>query len=217
MSRIALFCLVACLATSCATKFVPDTESALNPPVAYQQQFMAEAIDDVFATMDFSRLSGRLVDIEVMGVYIDGDIAEYLESRLQLELAKAGAMSEITWSDRIPDYKANIMVRMGGVNDVVKSALFYEWRQKQYTYDVEVAVMGINGGDYFVQQGKGYSEVTIANRLYILFFPIPLPSEFSPTKGMTFWGQAKDTYDAAKQVRDNPSLMRDVNQIQPTL
>lgn len=213
MKRLSMLLLAACLLSGCATKWVPDTDSPLNPPVAFQQQFIVEALDDVFATMDFSRLGGQLVDIEVSGVYIDGDIADYLRSRLQLELAKAGAMSEVNWSDQVPQYKANIMVRTGGVNDLVNSALFFEWRQKQFTYDIQVAVMNIQGGDYFVQSGQGRTEVTISRNFYLLFFPIPLPSEWSTTKGMNFFSQARDTYDAAKRADRNPELLFDRSQI----
>lgn len=217
MKRLILLAAVLIAVSGCSTKFLPDSESALNPPVAFQQQFIAEAIDDVFSTMNFSGLSGKLVDIEVMGVYVDGDVADYMRSKLQLELAKAGAASEPQWASKDPDYKANIMVRIGGVNDVTKTALFYEWRQKVYTYDVQVALMAMDGSRYFTQSGMGSSEATIGRRFYLIFFPIPLPVEFSPTKGMTFWGQAKQTYDAGKTVYDNPNLMTNQNLIQPQL
>ncbi len=197
----------------CATKWVPDAESSLNPPVAFQQQFMAEAIDDVFYSMDFSRLSNDLVDIEVMGVYVDGDIADYLRGRMQLELAKAGARSEVDWSRDTPDYKANVMVRVGGVNDTTKTSLFYEWRQKTYTYDVEVAVFSLDGSDYFVQTGKGATEITVSRKLYLLFFPIPLPNQWSTQKGLSPIMQYKQTYDAGKRLYDNPSLARDPNSL----
>jgi len=209
--------MLALLAGGCATKWVPDTESALSPPVAFQQRFMADAIDNCFYTMDFSRLGGKLVEIEVMGVYVDGDVADYARSKLQLELAKAGARTEIQWFAQPPDYKANIVFRYGGVNDVVKDALLYEWRQKEYTYDVQVAVMSLTGKDYFTQSGKGATEITIARRLYLIFFPIPLPSEWSTRKGTTFYTQIKETYDAGKRAQQNPNLMRDVNQVPTTI
>ena len=96
--------------TGCSTKWLPDAEAAINPPVAYQQQFIAEALDDCFSTMDFSRLRGQVVEIEVLGVYVDGDIADYCRSKLQVELAKAGAVSETYLVDKPPTYKANIML-----------------------------------------------------------------------------------------------------------
>ncbi len=209
LTRVVLSAFAALLFCGCATKWIPDSESSLNPPVAFQQQFIAEAIDDAFYTMDFSRLSNQLVDIEVMGVYVDGDIADYMRGRTQLELAKAGARSEVDWSRDVPDYKANIMVRVGGVNDIVKTSLFYEWREKIYTYDVEVAVFSLDGSDYFVQTGRGATEITVARKLYLLFFPIPLPNEWSTRKGISPIQQYKQTYDAGKRVYDDPSLMRD--------
>ncbi len=205
----ALTALAALPILGCATKWVPDSESSLTPPVAFQQQFMAEAIDDAFYTMDFSRLGNKLVDVEVLGVYVDGDVADYMRARTQLELAKAGARSEVDWERDPPDYKANIMVRYGGVNDIVKTSLFYEWREKVYTYDVEVAVFSLDGSDYFVQTGRGATEITIKRNLYILFFPIPLPNEWSSRKGLSPIKQYKQTYDAGKRIYDDPSLAHD--------
>ena len=209
--------LVALSLTGCSVKWIPDAESALNPPVAYQQQFIAEALDDVFASMDFSRLRGEVVEIEVMGVYEDGDISDYMRGRLQLELAKAGAISETTLVEQAPTYKANIMLRQGGVNDLVKSALFFEWRQKQYVYDVEVDVFQIEGKDYFTQTGQGQNAVTIAKNFYLLFFPIPLPNEWSTRKGRSLLSQVNQTYDASKRGFSNNGLYRDRSQIPATL
>lgn len=203
-----LFLIFPILICSCSTKWVPDSQSPLNPPVAFQQEFIADAIDEVFYSMDFSRLSGQVVDIEVMGVYPDGDIAEYLRGKLQLELAKAGAQSEIAWTDYNPSYKANIMIRYGGVNDIVKSTLFYEWRVFRYTYDVEVNVFSMDGNDYFVQSGKGSTDVTVAKNLNILFFPIPLRSEWSTKKNISPFDQYRDTYNSGKRIYEDPSLYR---------
>lgn len=204
-------------ATGCSTKFVPDAEAALNPPVAFQQQFIAEAVDDIFKGMNFSRLNGKLVEIEVLGVYADGDVADYLRAMLQLELAKAGAMSETDLTDKAPDYKANIMLRIGGVNDVVKSAFFYEWRQKHYVYDVKVAVFSVSGKDYFLQSGKGATEVTIARRFYFLFAPIPLPCEYNTAKGTSFMWQTLQTYDAGKRAFRSSRARRDWRAVPQTV
>jgi len=204
-------------AAGCATKWLPDAEAAINPPVAYQQQFIAEALDDCFSTMDFSRLRGQVVEIEVLGVYVDGDVADYYRSKLQVELAKAGAISETYLVDKPPTYKANIMLRMGGVNDLVKSALLYEWRQKQYTYDVQVAVFSVTGKDYFIQSGQGENAATIARAFYFLFFPIPLPCEWSPRKGRSFFAQVNETYDAGKRAFDSSRARRDRSNILTTL
>jgi hypothetical protein len=208
-------CLIAVLLAAvtvvgCSSKYVPDVETALNPPVAYQQQFIAEALDNVFRGMDFSRLRGKLVEIEVVGVYPDTVLNDYLRAMLQLELAKAGALSETALvGDRMPDYKANIMLKVGGVNDIVRWALLYEWRQKHYVYDVQVAVFNVKGEDYFVQSGKGATEITVARNFYLLFFPIPLPTEYSRQKGMSVFGQYVRTYDEARRGARDSSLRRD--------
>ena len=203
--------------TGCSTKWLPDAEAAVNPPVAYQQQFIAEALDDCFSTMDFSRLRGQVVEIEVLGVYVDGDVADYCRSKLQVELAKAGAISETYLVDQPPTYKANIMLRTGGVNDLVKSALFYEWRQKQYTYDVQVVVFSLTGKDYFIQSGQGENAATIARAFYFVFFPIPLPCEWSPRKGRSFLAQVNETYDAGKRAFGSSRARKDRGNILPVL
>ncbi len=217
MKYLSIIALALIFSTGCASKWLPDTEAPLNPPVAYQQQFIADAIDNAIGTMNFSRLAGKLAEIEVLGVYADGDIADYIRAKIQLELAKAGALSETQWSENTPDYKINVMIRVGGVNDLVKTALFYEWRQKEFTYDIKVAVFSMNGGDYFIQSGKGTTRATIARRFNMIFFPIPLPSEYSTIKGVTTLSQYRDTYNAAKQVRQDPGLMRDRSQLLDTL
>jgi len=217
MFRIVVLVAIATISSGCAAKWIPDTESALNPPVAYQQQFIAEALDDAFSTMDFSRLADKLVAIEVLGVYVDGDIADYIRGKVQVELAKAGAMSEPAWATQDPDFKMNIMIRHGGVNDLVKAALFYEWRIKEFTYDIEVAAFSLDGGSYFSQSGQGTQSVTVARRLYAIFFPIPLPNDWTTTKGRTPYIGLNETYSAGKQVRNNPSLMGDRGQLPSTL
>jgi hypothetical protein len=216
-AKAVLLALVAAAASGCSVKWIPNTESALNPPVAFQQQLIAEAVDDVFATMDFSRMGGELVDIEVMGVYADGDVADYLRGKLQLELAKAGAMTEVGLVDRIPGYKANIMLRYGGVNDLVKSTGLYEWRLKQFTYDVEVVVFNVEGKDYFVQTGQGENAVTISRAFYLLFFPVPLPTEWSLRKGRSLFQQGVQTYDAGKRGFKDSGLRRDRGNVMPVL
>lgn len=208
-----LFLVAIGMLTGCATKWVPDTESPLNPPVAYQQKFIVDALDQAISTMNFSRLSGDLVDIEVSGVYVDGDIADYLRSKIQVELAKAGAKSESTWGSDEYSHKMNVMVRVGGVNDLAKTMPFYEWRQKVFTYDIDVGVFSLDGSEYFEQSGKGETKVTVAKRLYIGFIPIPLPSEWSTSKGVTLFQQASDTYNASKQVKMSNSALWDINQI----
>ena len=183
----------------CSTKFVPDNETELAPPVAFQQQFVAEALDSTFRGMDFSRLRGKRVTIELTGIYPDTDVEDYIIAMLRLELAKAGAITEETDPEKPPDYTAIVMLRIGGVNDVVRSAVLYEWRQKHYAYEAKVAVLSAKGEDYFVQSGKGATEVTIARRLYLLFFPIPLPCEYSRRKGFSWWGQVARTYGEYKR------------------
>ncbi len=215
LKKLAMAACVAML-TGCSTKWLPDADSPINPPVAFQQEFIADALDDVFKSMNFARLKGKVVDIEVMGVYADGDIADYLRAKLQLELAKAGALSEVDSLDRDVDYKANIMLRHGGVNDIVKSAVFYQWREKVYDYDVQVAVFDVKGGHYFVQSGKGASSAVVARKFYLLFFPLPLPNEWSTTKGTNIYSQMSETYDAAKRVKNDRSLMYDRSQIPKT-
>ena len=194
--------------SGCSSKFVPDTETTCDPPVAFQQQFIAESLDSVFRGMDFSRLRGKLVEIEVIGPYIDGDVEDYIRSLVQLELAKSGALSETAFADRDPDYKANVMVRYGGVNDVVKWAILYEWRQRDYVFHIQVAVFSMEGDDYFVQSGKGASEITVARNFYLIFFPIPLPTEYSRIKSASPFSKTVRSYDAAKRGFGDSDLRR---------
>ena len=217
--QVAVWCVVVLglVGSGCSVKWLPDTDSPLNPPVAYQQEFIAQAIDDSFQTMDFSRLRGEVVEIAVMGVYADGDVEDYLHAKLQLELAKAGAISETDLVEKTPTYKANIMLRYGGVNDLVKSAMLYEWRQKQFTYDVQVVVFNIEGKDYFIQSGKGENNATISRVLYLGFFPIPLPTTWSTNKGRSFLWQLNQTYDAGKRGFRSSRLRRDRGNIMQTL
>jgi hypothetical protein len=190
--------LLATLGIGCAGRFVPDTESALPPPVAIQQEMMAGAIDDAFAQMDFSRLKNAAVEIEVVGVYLDGDVADYLRSRLQLELAKVGCRTEIDRLGIKPDYKANLMVRVGGADDVTHAAPFYSSRTKIYRYDVQVAVTSFEGKDFFTQSGKGEREILVDRRVDLLFIPIPLHTEYRLYKGTCPLSRGGNTYSGEK-------------------
>jgi hypothetical protein len=219
MQQSILLMTLACaiLLTGCTVKWLPDAESALNPPVAIQQKFIADALDQVFSRMDFSKLSGKVVDIEVVGVYADGDVEDYIRARIQAELAKAGAISEVDLVEKPVTHKANVMMRYGGVNDFVTSTLFYEYRVKQYAYDVEVNVFSVNGQDQFTVVGQGDTEATISRAFYLLFFPIPLPNAYSTRKGRSFFSQVNETYDAAKKGTSSSSARRNRGNIMQVL
>ena len=65
------------------------------------------------------------------------------------------------------------------------------------------------GKDFFSRRGTGTSEITIGRVFYILFFPVPLPCEYSTTKGRSWFAQHTEAYDAAKKGIKDRDARRD--------
>lgn len=90
--------------------------------------------------------------------------------------------------------------------------------------DVSVKMDGSNGSgnkeegkDYFVQSGKGAASATISRVLYLLFFPVPLPSTWSPNPGRSLFEQVNQSYNSARMGMQNSRMRRNRANIRATL
>jgi len=89
--------LVAALASVCACKYnketVPVRRAEADIRVPNQQRVVALATDQAVEALDFSKLQGKSVAIEVTGVFphSNTDLLAYLNAQVEAKLARSGA------------------------------------------------------------------------------------------------------------------------------